>query len=518
MHWSEKIASRLIDSHPEQTTFVCASGISPSGHIHIGNFREIVTTYFVSKALEKAGKKVRFIFSWDDFDRFRKVPVHVDPSFAQYIGKPYTQVPCPYGCHSSYAEHFEQEFETALSAFGIRPEFIYQSREYQSRRYVPGILHALRARGEIYDILMSFKTSEASEAERAAFYPISVYCRECGKDSTTVHSFDDKEELLTYSCQCGNHCTLSVREADNIKLQWKIDWPMRWNVEQVLFEPGGRDHSSETGSYNVASVISEKIFGNRPPAYEPYEFIRIKGSFAKMSSSSGNNYTPDDLLNVYAPGNILFLFAKYQPSAEFHIGMDEDVLRNYTEYERYRKAYFAQTLTDDIRTAVELSLIDSENVNTPGFSQIAGLLPLIRFDHKLLSEIVARNGDEVDERGLLQMAERAEYWIKQWMPQKLVTVNTHRDTALYETLKAHEQQWLEAFCRLLRTGGMDDERLMTEIYAICHDEDKKTMKNNQKLLFTMIYRLVLNQETGPRIPVLIQAVGMDKLLDLLDFL
>ncbi|OKP68554.1 lysine--tRNA ligase [Paenibacillus sp. P3E] len=517
MHWSEKIAKRLIESHPEQQTFVCASGISPSGHIHIGNFREIVTTYFVSKALEKAGKKVRFIFSWDDFDRFRKVPVHVDPSFGQYIGRPYTQVPCPYGCHTSYAEHFEQEFEQALSAFGIRPEFIYQSKEYQARRYAPGILQALRSRGEIYDILMSFKTGEASEAERAAFYPVSVYCGDCGKDSTTVHYFDEEQGLLTYSCKCGHHCTMSVAEAENIKLQWKIDWPMRWNLEQVLFEPGGRDHSSETGSYNVASVISEKIFENEPPMYEPYEFIRIKGSFAKMSSSSGNNYTPDDLLKVYAPENILFLFAKYQPDAEFHIGMDEDVLRNYTEFERYRKAHDSRTLTDDMDSAVELSLIHPLNDRIPSFGPIAGLLPLIHFDLHLLQEIMTRNGEVVDADRLKQTAERAEYWIKHWMPQKLVTVNSSRDTALYETLETHELAWLEAFCGLLRTGGLEDEQMMTEIYAICYNEDKKTMKNNQKRMFTLIYQLVLGQETGPRIPVLIQAVGLDRLLALLDF-
>ncbi|AIQ68873.1 lysine--tRNA ligase [Paenibacillus graminis] len=517
MHWSEKIASRLIDNHPGQQTFVCASGISPSGHIHIGNFREIVTTYFVSRALEKAGKQVRFIFSWDDFDRFRKVPVQVDPSFGQYIGRPYTQVPCPYGCHTSYAEHFEQEFEEALQAFGIRPEFIYQSKEYQSRRYAPGILHALRSRGEIYDILMSFKTGKASEADRAAFYPVSIYCADCGRDSTTVHSFEEEKALLTYSCACGHHSSLSVPEADNIKLQWKIDWPMRWNMEQVLFEPGGRDHSSETGSYNVASVISERIFGKAPPMYEPYEFIRIKGSFAKMSSSSGNNYTPDDLLKVYAPENILFLFAKYQPGAAFHIGMDEDVLRNYTEYERYRKAYDSHTLTDDLRAAVELSLIDPMDDNTPGFGPVAGLLPLIHFDRQLLLEIMTRNGEKVDVKRLEQTAERAEYWVKHWMPQKLVTVNTRRDDARYETLEAHERGWLDAFCRLLRAGGMEDEPLMTEIYAICYDEDKKRMKNNQKRLFTLIYQLVLGRETGPRIPVLIQAVGMEKLLALLDF-
>ena len=85
MHWAQRIAEELIERYPEKEMFVCASGISPSGSVHIGNFREIITTYFVVRALQKLGKKTRFIFSWDDFDRFRKVPKNIDPSFEQYI-------------------------------------------------------------------------------------------------------------------------------------------------------------------------------------------------------------------------------------------------------------------------------------------------------------------------------------------------------------------------------------------------------------------------------------------------
>ena len=47
MHWAYEVANELIRKHPNKETFICASGISPSGSVHIGNFREIVTTYFV---------------------------------------------------------------------------------------------------------------------------------------------------------------------------------------------------------------------------------------------------------------------------------------------------------------------------------------------------------------------------------------------------------------------------------------------------------------------------------------
>lgn len=518
MHWAEKIACQLIQNHPGRDTFVCASGISPSGSVHIGNLREIVTTYFVTKFLKKHGKDVRFIFSWDDFDRFRKVPVTVDPSFDKYIGMPYSEVPCPFGCHSSYAEHFEREFENALAAFDIKPEFIYQSREYQSKRYNTSILHALKNRKKIYDIITVFKTGGANEQEKASYYPIHIYCEVCRKDATTVQAFDERTENLTYSCTCGHRSTLAIAQAGNIKLQWKIDWPMRWRMEDVHFEPGGRDHSSETGSYAVSSIVAEQIFDQLPPHYVPYEFISIKGSHAKMSSSSGNHYTPHDLLKVYAPENILYLFAKYQPNAAFSIGMDEDVIRNYTEYERVREAFASQKLTDERTEALELSIVKTKGtaLNAPPFSQVSSLLPLINYDVKLLEKLLSNNGEHYSEEQLGPIARRAEFWINHWFPQKRVTVNKSPDHDRYKRLSSTERQWIRAVCGILGNEAFDAGQWMEAIYALGRDEDKKIMKNNQKRLFMIIYQLVLNKNEGPRLPLLIQAVGAKKVISLLD--
>ena len=55
MHWSDKIAEKIISRNPDKEEYVCAAGISPSGSIHIGNFRDIATSLFVVKALERKG-------------------------------------------------------------------------------------------------------------------------------------------------------------------------------------------------------------------------------------------------------------------------------------------------------------------------------------------------------------------------------------------------------------------------------------------------------------------------------
>ena len=106
MHWSVQIAQKIIAAKPDKEEYVCAAGISPSGSVHIGNFRDVATSYFVVRALRSLGKKAKLLFSWDEFDRLRKVPknvAEVREDFAQYIGYPYVDVPDPFGSEESYA-------------------------------------------------------------------------------------------------------------------------------------------------------------------------------------------------------------------------------------------------------------------------------------------------------------------------------------------------------------------------------------------------------------------------------
>lgn len=517
MHWAERMAREIIEKYPNEEVYTCASGISPSGSVHIGNFREIITTYFVVRALQDLGKQTRFIFSWDDYDRFRKVPKNIDPSFEQYIGLPYSDIPDPYGCHGSYAEHFQTEFEESLARFGIDVEFIYQNREYRSGRYNSQILYALQNRREIYDVLMSFKTQEPSEEAREAFYPIGLYCESCGKDNTTVLSSSLDERVLEYECTCGHHSELNVLESRCIKLNWKIDWPMRWQVENVIFEPGGRDHSSETGSYNVSKQIVDQVFDFHAPEYVAYEFIGIKGGGSKMSSSSGNVLTPGDLLNVYTPEVLMFIFSKYQPGAAFNIGLDNDVNRNYSEYERYRAMQESGTLeNDDVAYALSLAKVESTSDNLPKFSQIAGILPLINYDHELLSDVLSRSGETYTSEELERISRRAQYWIQEYYPEKDINVNEAFNSDYFCSLIADDRQWLDAFCKVLDDADtLSEEALMRRVYDICYDEDAKIKRSNQKRLFKHIYNLVLGQNNGPRIPLLIEAVGAGKCRDLI---
>src|SRR4051812_29544178 len=132
MHWADKVAEDLIAARPDVEVFTCASGISPSGQIHIGNLRDIATIHLVGRALRDRGRRTRLIHSWDDYDRFRKVPkpderkleqlpawlaariraFEVPESFKEHIGRPVARVPDPLGEYGSYAERFVRDFES----------------------------------------------------------------------------------------------------------------------------------------------------------------------------------------------------------------------------------------------------------------------------------------------------------------------------------------------------------------------------------------------------------------------
>jgi lysyl-tRNA synthetase class 1 len=211
------------------------------------------------------------------------------------------------------------------------------------------------------------------------------------------------------------------------------------------------------------------------------------------------------------------MFAKYRPDAAFHIGMDDDVLRTYAEYDRVRDAAASESWSDEIKEALELSRVTDTQEKTPRFGLVASLLPLVNFDGTLLRDVLSRMGETYDPERLETVARRAEHWIRHWNPEKQITVNASPNAAYYGTLSRTEREWVKAFRDLLETGTIDEERLMSDIYAICRDEDKKTMRNNQKRLFRIVYRLVLSRDEGPRIPLLVLGVGPKKLQTLLDF-
>ena len=516
MHWAERIADEIIAREDKQA-YVCATGISPSGSVHIGNFRDTVTAWFVCLALRKRGKQARLLYSWDDYDRLRKIPANVAEiadGFERYIGRPVAEAPDHWGCCESYCAHFEKEFEQALAVFGIEADFRYQSKEYKSGRYAPHVIQAMHRRGEIFDILDSFRTQDAQPGEREAYYPVSIYCPACGKDDVTITAYDQASETAEYACACGHAGAHDFRTDFNCKLSWKTDWPMRWMVEGVDFEPAGKDHSSPTGSYATSKVISERVYGFPPPVYAGFEFIGIKGGAlqaGKMSSSTGLNLTPAALFKLYQPEVILWLYAKTDPMKAFNFCFDDEILRQYFEFDKMLtqvREGGANEFTQEIMGYCE---IPGREVKAVPMAQLVSFGSIVEFDPAMLATIFGKIGTPFAQEDFEERVGLAKYWLYQCSPESIYTLRAAPDREYFEALTEEEQAEIRLLHAYLTEESYDLDELQARLYAIPAD------KQSQARFFRNVYRLLIGADRGPRLYLFLFALERESYIGLLDF-
>ena len=517
MNWAREVAQRLINERPNEEVYTVASGVSPSGFVHIGNFREIATPYLVVKELIKLGKKVRYILSFDEFDRFRKVPGNIDSSYEKYIGMPYTDIPSPFTENESYASFMENRFLNELKAMDVKVECIYQTKEYQSGRYNKYIKIAMDERNRIFDIIDEFRTQDSTEDERRNYYPISIYCSKCGKDSTKVLSYDSVTGEVLYSCDCGHNGSLNVATATNVKLQWKVDWPMRWMVENVTFETGGIDHSAANGSKAVSEKVAREIFNFEPPIYIPYNFIGIKGGGAKMSSSTGNVLTITDLLKVYDKNIIWWFYARFDNMHAFDIALDNDVIRYYSEFDRWVKLYFNGNIDDKNKSILDLIGVKEEYLNYPNFSYLATFLPIVNFDVNLLKELLNKENIDTNSEQFKRRLELASYWVNNYGLDYQVKLLDSKNVQYYESLTDKEKEWLEKTIQLLDVEFNTTDELQTALYDVVKDGIlvDKELKQVQKRYFQILYNMLLGNDKGPKLGLFLMAIDKDKIKSLL---
>lgn len=385
--WVSRIADDVIAeaerrAEGKATAVVCASGLSPSGPIHLGNLREVMVPHLVADEIKRRGVECEHLISWDDYDRFRKVPAGVegvDASWSEHIGKPLTAVPAPHGSpYESWGEHFKAAMEKSLAELGVTYRGISQTRMYTSGAYREQILFAMRERARIDAVLDRYRTLEksggqqqagqqqagqqgkqqkgkqqqkakdAAEVEAAegsgaaaeddgsgegsAYYPYKPYCSGCDRDLTTVTSYDDETTELSYVCECGHRETVLLSGYDRGKLVWKVDWPMRWAYEGVTFEPSGVDHQSPGSSFVVGGQLVREIFGGTQPIGPMYAFVGISG-MAKMSSSKGGVPTPADALEIMEAPLLRWLYARRRPNQSFKVAFDQEIQRTYDEWD-----------------------------------------------------------------------------------------------------------------------------------------------------------------------------------------
>jgi lysyl-tRNA synthetase class 1 len=476
--WADAIADQIIKRKKKE--YVCASGTTPSGIVHIGNFREAITTDLVARALQDKGKKVRFIYSWDDYDRFRKVPANVPEKFEKYIGMPVSEVPSPSG-NGSYAEYFEKEFEKSLEKVGIKPKFIRQGLMNKKCKYASLIKKALDNLGKIKKILNQYR----KEPLEKDWYPLEVYCEKCKKDTTRIIKVEGY--FVEYECSCGFKNKIDYRKKGIVKLKWRVDWPARWSYEKVDFEPGGIDHSVHGGSYMTGKEIV-KIYDYEAPLYQLYEWIRIKGG-TEFSSSKGNVTTLAEVEEIYEPEIIRYIFVSTRPNKGFQISFDADVIKIYDEYDMLEEKYYNKTATPQERRIYELSQIKlaKSKPEKVGFKHLITLVQI--------------------GKGKGERAKKVKAWLKQYAPEEFKFKVIEK---ISTSLDKKQKQALVTLKESLAVKDFTEDELFNEFYDIC-----KAVNLSNKEFFEGAYMTIIGKAKGPRLASLILAVGKEKIIKLL---
>ncbi|MEU6278050.1 lysine--tRNA ligase [Streptomyces populi] len=567
--WVSRFADEVIEESERRAPgkpVVVASGLSPSGPIHLGNLREVMTPHLVADEIRRRGHTVRHLISWDDYDRYRKVPFGIpgvdQAAWAEHIGKPLTSVPAPAGsAYPNWAEHFKAAMTEALAELGVEYDGISQTEQYTTGTYREQVLFAMKHRGDIDAILEQYRTKkapakkqqgqkpvdeaelEAAEGSGAAaeddgsstsgYYPYKPYCGQCEKDLTTVTGYDDTTTELSYTCSaCGFAETVLLSEFNRGKLVWKVDWPMRWAYEGVVFEPSGVDHSSPGSSFQVGGQIVG-IFGGEQPIGPMYAFVGISG-MAKMSSSKGGVPTASDALQIMEPQLLRWLYARRRPNQSFKIAFDQEIQRLYDEWDKLAgKVADGSALPADAAAysrAVGTAAGELPRTARPmAYRTLASVADITAGAEdqtlRILSELDPENPlaslDEVRPR-----LDKAETWINTQVPAEERTVV--RDEPDAELLKSLDDQGRESL-RLLLEGLEENwslDGLTHLVYGVpkvqagfSADATAKELpaeiKVAQRTFFALLYHLLVGRDTGPRLPTLLLAVGQDRVRKLL---
>ncbi|GAA1423226.1 lysine--tRNA ligase [Catellatospora coxensis] len=564
--WVSRFADEVIAEAERRAPgkpIVCASGLSPSGPIHLGNLREVMTPHLVADEIRRRGHEVVHIISWDDYDRYRKVPAGIDPSWGEHIGKPLTSVPAPAGsAYPNWAEHFKASMIESLAQLGVEYRGISQTEMYTSGAYTEQVLLAMRERGKIDAVLDRYRTKgrtgsgapqqgkldedEAAAAQEAAegsgaaaeddgtgaagYYPYKPYCSVCDRDLTTVVAYDDASTELTYTCQCGHTETVLLSEHRRGKLVWKVDWPMRWAYEGVVFEPSGVDHSSPGSSFQVGGQIVGEVFGGQQPIGPMYAFVGISG-MSKMSSSKGGVPTPADALQIMEPPLLRWLYARRRPNQAFKIAFDQEIQRLYDEWDTLGRKV-GEGAANAADTAAYSRAVGTAAGPLPvtahplPYRTLASIVDITTGDPEQTLRIL-RDLDPADPVASLDETrprlDRAQHWITTQVPAEQRTrVLAEPDAVLLGKLDDDQRESL----RLL-LAGLDDhwslEGLTTLVYGVPKTrlglpmDVKPTpeLKVAQREFFALLYHLLVGRDTGPRLPTLLLAVGPDQVRKLL---
>ena len=503
--WPFQEAQRLLKRYPDGakpdgSPVLFETGYGPSGLPHIGTFQEVLRTTLVRRAFEAMigakpeDGKTRLVAFSDDMDGLRKVPDNVPNQqlLQENLHLPLSRVPNPFdSAHDSFAAHNNAMLREFLDRFGFHYEFVSASDRYNSGAFDDALRQVLRKNRQILDIMLP----TLREERRQTYSPVLPVSPQTGRVlQVPVEVVDAEIGTIRFTDEDGTVVEQSALGGMS-KLQWKVDWAMRWYALGVDYEMYGKDLTDS----GVQSGKIVQVLGGRKPEGLIYElFLDEKGE--KISKSKGNGLTIDEWLTYGSEESLgFFIFPNPKSAKQLHVGV---IPRAVDDYWQFRERLAEQELDKQLGNPVwHLARANGgfEAAEAPGAGDS---LPVT---YGLLLNLASVLGAEASEASLRDYL--ASYiGAGSITPELEVLIGTavaYTRDYIVPTLNkraptANEAEALRALDTYLAQAdeGISAEDLQTQVYEIGKREEYGFVSLRD--WFKALYQTLLGSEQGPR--------------------
>ncbi|PHR60125.1 MAG: lysine--tRNA ligase [Robiginitomaculum sp.] len=494
--------------HPATTgdgAVIFQTGYGPSGLPHIGTFGEVARTSMVRQAfnaLTHNKYKTQLIAFSDDMDGFRKVPTNLpnQDMLAEYLGKPLTDVPDPFGTHESFAAHNNAKLCEFLDGFGFEYDFISSTEKYRSGGFDETLLIMLARFDKVMDIMLP-TLGEERRASYSPFLPISPTTGRVLQVPTLERNVE--KGTIVFEDEDGTKIETSVT-GGRVKIQWKPDWALRWVGLGVDYEMAGKDLIDST---KISSKICRALGGNPPEGFN-YELFNDETG-QKISKSKGNGIAVEEWLKYGLPESLsLFNYVKPKTAKRLFF----DVIPKATdEYFQHLAAYHGQDEAARISNPVWYVHNGKPPQDSPPVTY-ALLLNLVSAANASNKDILwgfienyADGANPTDNPVLDNLCEYAVRYYHDFVkPTKQYRAPTDKERAAIQDLR-------DRFAALDPTTK-DASELQTLVFSVGKDHEFENLRD----WFKALYEVLLGQSQGPRFGSFVAIFGLEKTIALLD--
>lgn len=528
LFWSDQIARKItsrkkfhyIDRpQPKLKTPTVKTSASLSGVLHIGRLSDTIRAESVYLSLKDREVKARLIWVAEDMDPLRKVPKGVPARFSKYIGVPVTDIPDPYGCHKSYADHHKSTYLKVLGEFVRTKMKIYSMREeYKKKRFRPYISKLLDNVDAVREIQNKYRDTKLP----VGWSPWSPICQKCGKVITPrVTGF--REGLVEYICKdyrfektvakgCGYKGTADPLKDDG-KLMWKSEWAAQWVRWQVVSEGGGKEYQVPGSAFWINGEIAEKVFGFPMPEPIFYEHIMIDG--VKMSASLGNVVYPKDWLESASPEILRFFYnKKLMKTRSFSWGGLPNL---YDEYDLHARVFAGEEKVENrkerehMKRLYGLSRLKAGNPIGVSFAHASNLVQMLPDESAMIKSLKKTGHYKGGRNAIAQRLRLAGSWVELHAPEeyKLVLNKKVPSSTKRKLSKAQREALSELAARLEKRSHKENE-LFDLFREISTAYDMKPLD-----FYRAAYLALLNKDRGPRLAGFILMLGRKRVAKIL---